>query len=590
MKTEKKNNNNNNNICSSQLYLKILHNYRNRKNRESTKNINIKCSNSDIYKNSSIIPYSIKPLFCSVPKDVNLHEIFVNMMNSSFKINNNKSIYLKMTEKELDIRNYILNCIKIFTFKNGFQKKEFCSIIFLYDVLIVKNMEKKIVSNPEEIAIGAMILTLKFLCGKKKFMNSIKNFSRLFKNEILNQKDVNLIEIDCLKLLGYYLSFATPISFMDIFFINGIIFSTDKINTNNSSRIYELVIDIIEKIMILSNEYIKYNPLCLCSCIVSLAREIYNLEKWPPILTQAFGVSFTSFENIYNEFYELVFPKENNNDEIKEENKNKNKHKKLNSNAYNGEIDDNLDKNEMKLHTSSSVVENLITSRYKTPIKMNGEKPKNFSNIYYNQNFNFNKKYYHNRNNGTDIYNKNPKNKFFKNSNGYCNDKDITADNLELNSKRVEEIELPKEIDKKNGSLKYLYETKQNENYNNNKINKKIVNNKNKEEDYSNVATSDNSSNYIKSNIKVGKKKYDKKYENIDNNYDENYIDIKGNDLYQSTVLPNSTQRRYHKNYPRWGSNKKFKIKNGNSTKESFFPFSESKSIYVKRVINNKFE
>ena len=85
-------------------------------------------------------------------------------------------------------------------------------------------MEKKIASCPEEIAIGAMILTLKFLCGKKKFMHSIKNFSRLFKNEILNQKDVNLIEIDCLKLLGYYLSFATPISFMDIFFINGIIF------------------------------------------------------------------------------------------------------------------------------------------------------------------------------------------------------------------------------------------------------------------------------------------------------------------------------------------------------------------------------
>lgn len=134
--------------------------------------------------------------------------------------------------------------------------------------------------------------------------------------------------------------------------------------------------------------------------------------------------------------------------------------------------------------------------------------------------------------------------------------------------------------------MKYIYETKQNENYNNNKINKKIVNNKNKEEDYSNVATSDNSSNYIKNNIKVGKKKY----ENVNNNYDENYIDIKGNELYQSTVLPNSTQRRYHKNYLRWGSNKKFKIKNGNSTKESFFPFSESKSIYVKRVINNKFE
>lgn len=588
MKTEKKNYNNNNNICSSQLYLKILHNYLNRKNRESAKNINIKCSNSSMYKNASIIPYSIKPLFCSVPKDVNLHEIFVNMMNSSFKINDNKSIYLKMTEKELDIRNYILNCIKIFIFKNGFQKKDLCSIIFLYDVLIVKNMEKKLVSSPEEIAIGAMILTLKFLCGKKKFMNSIKNFSRLFKTEINDQKDVNLIEIDCLKLLGYYLSFATPISFMDIFFINGIIFSTDKINTNDSSRIYELVIDIIAKIMILSNEYIKYNPLCLCSCIVSLAREIYKLEKWPPILTQAFGVSYTSFENIYNEFYEIVFPKENN-DEIKEENKNK--HRKLNSNVYKREIDDTNDKNEMKLHTSSSVVENLIsTYRYKTPIKMDGEKPKNYNNIFYNQNFNFNKIYYHNRNNGTDIYGKNSKNKLLKYSNIYNNNKDSTADNLEINSKRVDEIELSKEMDKNNGSLKYFCETRQNENYSNNKLNKKIFNNKNKEEDYSNVATSDNSRNYIKSNIKVGKKIYDKKYENINNKRDENYIDKKDNELYQSTVLLNSTQRRYHKNYPRWGSNKKFKIKNGNSTKESFFPFSESKSIYVKRVINNKIE
>lgn len=104
----------------------------------------------------------------------------------------------------------------------------------------------------------------------------------------------------------------------------------------------------------------------------------------------------------------------------------------------------------MKLKTSSSVVENLIsTCKYRTPIKMDGEKSKNYNNIYYNQNFNFNKIYYHNRNNGTDIYGKNEKTKFFKNSNGYYNERDITADNLENNSKRVKEIELSKEMDKK---------------------------------------------------------------------------------------------------------------------------------------------
>jgi DMSO/TMAO reductase YedYZ heme-binding membrane subunit len=72
-----------------------------------------------------------------------------------------------MSEKDLEIRNYVLNCIKIFIEKNDIHKKILCSIIFLYDILTIKNKQKKMLNNSEEIGIGACFLTLKFLCTKK---------------------------------------------------------------------------------------------------------------------------------------------------------------------------------------------------------------------------------------------------------------------------------------------------------------------------------------------------------------------------------------------------------------------------------------
>ena len=97
MKTDKKHFISN---VSSQYYLKLLNKFQNqRRNLESLKAFKVSASNSN--KIRSEIPYSIKPLFCSVPKDVNMHKILINMMNSSFKINGNKSIYIKISKKNL---------------------------------------------------------------------------------------------------------------------------------------------------------------------------------------------------------------------------------------------------------------------------------------------------------------------------------------------------------------------------------------------------------------------------------------------------------------------------------------------------------
>jgi hypothetical protein len=572
MKTEKKINYNN--CYSSQQYLKILNKfYYHKKNKESLQSYRNSSTNViSANKNKNEIPYSIKPLYCSVPKDVSLQKIFVNMMNSSFKINENKSIYSKMSEEDLDLRNSILNTIKIFLNKNGIPRKIFCSIIFLYDILTIKNKKKKILKNYEEIGIGAAVLSLKFLCGKKKSFMSLKNFSKMFVNE--NPKNINEIEINSLILLNYYLSYASPITFMEMFFINGIIFINDKIKTEESGRIYELVFELMEKIMIISNEYIKYNPLCFCSCLVSFAREIYHLDKWPQVLTQAFGVNFYSFDSIYNEFHKIIIP-----DNPNENATITNFHKRNKTVINNEQIDSNNNNNEIKLQASSSVIQNIITTyRHKTPIKMEKEKPKKYISIYQN------KKYIDSDNkNISDMVNSSAKNKIKNDYVNYYDKKDIEEKSFSKKQREDIKIEIPSLSNKKNYSLRHLYENKIKDNSNKAiKFNQRILTN-NKEEENSNLATCENSNNYNRSNImNKYKKNFIISYNNVnkkDLNREDNYND---NKEYESIYTPINSQKKYQKNGTRWGSIKKIsKIK---YPKECLFPSTETKPLYIKKI------
>ena len=59
----------------------------------------------------------------------------------------------------------------------------------------------------------------------------------------------------------------------------------------------------LEKIMISSNEYVKYNPLYLCCSVVAYCRNFYGIEKWPKILAKVFNVNQKYFEDIYEEFF-----------------------------------------------------------------------------------------------------------------------------------------------------------------------------------------------------------------------------------------------------------------------------------------------
>ena len=340
--------------------------------------------------------------------------------------------------------------------------------------------------------------------------------------EETNKKSLSEIEIECLKLIDYYLSYASPISFLEIFFINGIIFSTDNVKTEHSGRIYELILDLLEKIMLLSNEYIKYNPLCLCSCIVSFSREIYHLERWPQILSQTFGVNFSSFESIYNEFHDYI----------------KNDDFYMNNN-YN----------------------------HKSLIKFNKE--------------NYNK-YLNNKNNsieGNNFYKKNINNTSIKDfrveyGNEHKEDKKkIEIDNINKLDEIDLEMEIPSLTQKKNFGFKSIFDSKIMKINDNFKVKKQLKFGSNKEEDYSNAATSENSNNYNKNPFRLNNDKIISK--NISSNNEEEEKNIMG----LKCCAAFSSQKKYNiRKYERWNSIKKInKMKTEEEPKKSFYPYTEMK-------------
>ena len=75
-------------------------------------------------------------------------------------------------------RKKILNKIKEFILKHHMDYKIYYKTIILYDILLLENKSKKLLSN-EEIALGALVLSYKFNYIENK-MISMKKFLELY--------------------------------------------------------------------------------------------------------------------------------------------------------------------------------------------------------------------------------------------------------------------------------------------------------------------------------------------------------------------------------------------------------------------------
>ena len=266
-------------------------------------------SNSFRHMNNKFESYPIKPSKNIIPKDISLQKIFAIMKESSQELSKTYSHLINKYNLNNTSRKTLINKIKDFIIHNHIDSKILFKAILLLDILLIENEMKKLLINNEEIALGAMILSLKFNYIENK-MISMKNFIRFYDDKIYTLHHLFDIERKCLKSVNYYLNYTTPMCFLEFFLINGIIYNIDNLSKDNYSKIYIEIENILQKIMEESNNYLKYNFFYLACAIVAFCREIYYLEKWPKTLQKVFSVDFNLFQNEFKCFFAK---KENNN-------------------------------------------------------------------------------------------------------------------------------------------------------------------------------------------------------------------------------------------------------------------------------------
>jgi len=250
----------------------------------------------------SIIPYPIKPCNNIIPKDINLQKIFTVMLTSSYNLSINYSNLLNNINIENNERKKIFKKIREYFISNLIEYKIYFKTIVLFDIISIENQNKKLLNSIEEIALGALMLSIKFNYDENK-MFSMKKFLKLYGEHTYTLNNIIDIERKALKTINYFLNYTTPMCFLEFFMLNGIIYNVDKLGENNYHKIYKKTENVLEKIMEESNNYLKYNFFYLACSVVSYCRQCFHLDQWPFSLKKVFSIDYTYFQNEYKAYF-----------------------------------------------------------------------------------------------------------------------------------------------------------------------------------------------------------------------------------------------------------------------------------------------
>ena len=254
------------------------------------RNFNNCFKNFQSLKSINYIPHTIKPNYLSIPRDINIIEMISNI-NKDLKEQLSENFYKQLTQREKTRRRLFIDAMKNYIQINRISETIIYPTIFLYDILIKNN---KTSLNLEKLSVGALILSIKFnyYAGyrytNKKFTNY--NYNDYSSNEL------NQIELMCLSLINYNLYYIHPMIYLELFFVNGIVFTTDDIKADDSNYIYKTALIVLEEIMKRNNSYIEYNPFLICCAVISFSRKKFNLEEWPKFLGKIFDISYNEFK------------------------------------------------------------------------------------------------------------------------------------------------------------------------------------------------------------------------------------------------------------------------------------------------------
>ena len=174
-------------------------------------------------QNQKCIPYAIKPLHYTIPKDVDIKATFIQMLNNA----TTQIKDIKPFPQSVKIRRgKIAEKIKAFVAENNLPEKTAFDSVFLFDFLCAENNtgKKRVLKTMEEIATAALVLTVKFTFGENNIVGYGK-YKEVFDGRSFTVEELYHLEIALLKLVGYKLNYTTPFDILKMFFLNGIVFN-----------------------------------------------------------------------------------------------------------------------------------------------------------------------------------------------------------------------------------------------------------------------------------------------------------------------------------------------------------------------------
>ena len=125
--------------------------------------------------------------------------------------------------------------------------------------------------------------------------------------------EINKCEIYILKCLNYKIDYFTSLHYLQLFSLNGIMFSDDfikdtykpskrqdLINNLTISKIYEKQNEILD-FLIEEEQYLKIPPIYIALSAVVLSRQIFKINsKYPEYIENTYKIKFEEFESFYN--------------------------------------------------------------------------------------------------------------------------------------------------------------------------------------------------------------------------------------------------------------------------------------------------
>ena len=301
--------------------------------------------------NSNLVPHllNINDIINSnniLNNEINIKDVLINMLNRTNNIYENFQLNLnnfKLDNDEYSKRCKIIRNIKDFISNNIFIKNNnssdniFCDVIYFFDLLIIKNKKRTLLSTFEKLGLGALLLVLKFNKLQGKIL--IKKYKSIFNDKYMTLEEINKIEILSLKLINYYIIQPNIINYINFLYKN--IFINNK--CKNIYNISKSIISILKNIMSFSNNYMKYHPFYLSIFIIKYCFEQNKADGFQKTLIDYFDMNMRIFRTTYEEFVNnnnqqlkisLIFEKQ------KEENKSLFKEKEI----KNSDINRNLKK------------------------------------------------------------------------------------------------------------------------------------------------------------------------------------------------------------------------------------------------------